>query len=361
MYTSYYPRDSRNLEDITKPSELRGLIEPSESTLATNKPKNRNVVFGMSGNYVGFLDEFEVALKSLLLNAPSDPLTIHIVADNDAYESLEKLLFHKAKLDDWQNLPSPITIQTYNIEPMKEKWKQTIEKNLAIVKKMTKWSIFRHTIGAYFRLFVGELLPPDVDDVVYLDSDVVLMASLDDIWRRQVPKDDKILFSWGAMKCSGFMIMRPRKMQDRLWEIFAQIPESTLQEELAPWPAVGDQFVLRMIEKQSPEVVGKISEEWDVSAANGPWKRKKEKMLQSRPNGAHMLHFNGGGENKVAYFKEEKYIGKNPKTWGLVRYYVDLPWQWTYSILKSRLKDGKRGHTLKINYNKKMLPKTETK
>ncbi len=58
---------------------------PSSTPLHTTV----NVVFGLSGNDSGFLAEFEVALKSKLLNAPlQSKLAIHIMADSSAYVAL---------------------------------------------------------------------------------------------------------------------------------------------------------------------------------------------------------------------------------------------------------------------------------
>ena len=51
-----------------------------------------HVTFGLSGNHSGFLAEFEVALKSVLLNAPLElSLHIHILADEDAFASLKEI------------------------------------------------------------------------------------------------------------------------------------------------------------------------------------------------------------------------------------------------------------------------------
>lgn len=48
--------------------------------------------FGLSSNNPGFLFEFEVALKSVLLNAPlKRDLFVHILADQDSFQALDDI------------------------------------------------------------------------------------------------------------------------------------------------------------------------------------------------------------------------------------------------------------------------------
>jgi len=44
--------------------------------------------------------------------------------------------------------------------------------------------VTRHTIGAYFRLFANDVLPDTVEHIVYMDTDVVVMTNLGDLWER---------------------------------------------------------------------------------------------------------------------------------------------------------------------------------
>ena len=73
-----------------------------------------HVGFGLSGNGTGFLSEFEVALKSVLLHAPLErDMHVHIIADQDAYQSLGEI-FNRNGLSTWvtRNL---IKIHAYDI------------------------------------------------------------------------------------------------------------------------------------------------------------------------------------------------------------------------------------------------------
>ncbi len=49
-----------------------------------------------------------------------------------------------------------------------------------------KTSTMALTVGAYFRLFAGEVLPSTVETVVYIDTDTVLLSSLDGIWKHHL-------------------------------------------------------------------------------------------------------------------------------------------------------------------------------
>jgi hypothetical protein len=326
----------------------------SSSSLLSETRTTRHVLLALSGNHSGFLNEFEVTLKSILLHSPSDPLTIHIMADGPAYDALDDILYAKANLTNWKTR-RPLKIATYNLQSRQEEWLRRIESRTAVAAKLSKFSLFRHTIGAYYRLFAGDVLPPDVDTVVYIDTDTVILASLDDIWQRQLVNETNItkkLYYWGEQRCSAFMILRPHEME-RVWDLYSQVPVETLQQVLSPRPVVDDQFLLQVVHRTFPEVVGKLSPEWDISAQDGPWKYGKPHLLLPHRPKAGMLHFNGGGESKDAYFKTNKYYSKD-RLWGLAKYYVELPWTWAQFVVESQVKEG-QGYPVVVDYRKKIL------
>jgi len=331
----------RSLRGISFPELSENLIYPVENN-NNRTSTTRHVLFGLSGNHTGFLAEFEVALKSVLLNGPRDSMDIHIMADEDAFEALYFILHTKANLVNWVKIPWPIHIKVYNIQNLEEGWKHIIESRFAVATNFTSFSLYRHTIGAYYRIFANEVLPPYVDNVLYIDTDVVILGSLEDIWQQQAATDEDILFSWGARMCSGFMILRP-KHETELWELYSQAPEPLLKKIIRGRPVVDDQFLLTVVQKEFPQRVGIISPEWDISAADGSWKRDGGKQMQ-----AGMLHFNGGGESKVAYFEEHTFL-KDP-IWGLVKYYVNMPWSWANFLLTSKLKSGEQSYSVQVSF-----------
>lgn len=313
-------------------------VEPLSTT-------RRHVLFALSGNHSGFFGEFEVALKSVLLNGPvDDPLTVHILADQDAYNAIGDLVFDKAQLQTW-TCRNPIRIITYNVQRLEQEWKALVLSRMARAADLTNASAFRHTVGAYYRLFSGRVLS-NVDSVVYLDTDVVVLSSLDEIWNRYY--NASALFQWGKGQCSGFTVLRP-SATETIWELFGKVSTETFAEMLKPWPVVGDQFVLRAVNRVFPDRVGWLPPRWDVSAMNGPWKFKPKRLYPNRKEGVSMLHFNGGGESKEPYFKDHKHF-QSSKHWGLAKYYVDLPWSWAQQTLKSRIRRENAGYPLELDY-----------
>ena len=110
-------------------------VENVSRTNATTSPKNPksngthdqppsstsgiHLLYGLAGNLTGFLDEFEVSLKSVLLNSPLDyNLTIHLIVDEVAHAAASHRILHQAQLEGsvWRNaitilLPSFICIE----------------------------------------------------------------------------------------------------------------------------------------------------------------------------------------------------------------------------------------------------------
>jgi len=110
-----------------------------------------NVLLALSGNHTGFLGEFQVALKSILLNAPIDAsMTVHIIGDNDAYQALGNIFIESTQFfhnltsiltppkNHYINAPTnnlytttwssrhPINIRTYNVEDRLDGWRTKI-------------------------------------------------------------------------------------------------------------------------------------------------------------------------------------------------------------------------------------------
>ena len=115
-----------------------------------------HIAFGLSGNHPGFLSEFEVAMKSVLLHAPLErDMHVHIIADREAYHSLDEI-FVRTKLSTWITRNS-IEIHAYDITPKLPELEKLIldtfimggfDPNINIGDVCAD-----HTMGAFFRLF----------------------------------------------------------------------------------------------------------------------------------------------------------------------------------------------------------------
>lgn len=344
-------------------TELRRGIS-DQAAHASPQPVNNNlqrhILFALSGNHSGFFGEFEVALKSVLLHLPPHNTTIHIMTDGPAHLTVQTILTETLQLSNWTT-PHPLHVVAYNLQDRQDQWTAQIEERMAMVRNMTSYSFFRHTVGAYYRLLSGEVLPSDVDTVLYLDTDTVVMANLENLWQHHVTDDsnDKsgqssltenvsYYFQWGSSQCSAFMILRPHKMPD-VWKLFAQVPPQILRQLLRPRPVADDQFILQAVEKTFPHVVGPtLPDVYDISAQDGPWKYgKPHLLLEHRPHGAGMLHFNGGGESKEAYYNQHRYVQQ--PVWDLAKFYVSLPWKWAQFMVQSQISKG-QGYPVSVRY-----------
>lgn len=331
-------------------------------------PPTRHVLYCLSGNDTSFMREFQVSLKSVLLNAPMyNPLTIHIIADQDAYDALDGVFTDNRMLttdgNDGDNkkeppsfqLPNQITIETYNVQSRMAKWEKFVkerqQKAIEIVNPPNK-NVLRHTIGAYLRLFADEVLPSDVDHVVYLDTDVVIMSNLATVWEQQINHDvdegddDEKLFYWGGREmCSGFLLLRPRHLP-QIWDLYTNNATKFHNNF-----AIGDQYLLQVITKNFKGRVGFFTDEWDVSAMNGPWRHIPDNLIEARPNGVGYLHFNGGGESSASFFDGKRPIHYSNSTyWNLAKYYVDMPWNWVYYQISSRVLADGPSYYLELNH-----------
>ncbi|EJK55555.1 hypothetical protein THAOC_24704 [Thalassiosira oceanica] len=64
--------------------------------------KQLHIALALSGREPGVFDEFEAALKSVLLNAPFErSLFVHIFADSNAYEELDGVLI-RTQVTSWE-------------------------------------------------------------------------------------------------------------------------------------------------------------------------------------------------------------------------------------------------------------------
>ena len=273
----------------------------------TSRPKQViNVMFGLSGNHSGFLAEFEAALKSVLLNGPvSADLAVYVLADRNAYTALPDV-FNRTRLEHsiWRD---QVSITVYNVDPFLKNWSATVRSVLHVDAHRA-----RHTVGAYFRLFGHEVLPKTVKHVIYLDTDVVVMANLAELWHS---KDEDTAFMLGSDGCDGFMILNLCK-GSKIWELAASIDFPAMSREFSN-QNIDDQLIFRAIHRTYPTEATLLPDEWSISVANGGWRYAK-KLVEVKP-AVGMLHFNGGGASKDAYF-EGGFPVKFPDSWGVSRY-----------------------------------------
>ena len=118
-----------------------------------------NVLFSSDNHYAQHLG---AAMQSLLENNPDFTVIRIYVIDNEISDlSKEKLCSIASKYSNaaifWISF---------------EKWKSQLQLNMT-------WSI---SISSYARLFVAEMIPDDIDRVLYLDCDMIVCDSLQNLW-----------------------------------------------------------------------------------------------------------------------------------------------------------------------------------
>ncbi|KAL7541196.1 hypothetical protein ACHAXR_010713 [Thalassiosira sp. AJA248-18] len=347
------------------PNQFYGATDDTLRSSASSQPHQQkqynhtNVAFALSGNHADFISEFEVGLKSVLLNAPLErTLSIHILADQDAILALtgkhnyKPPLFEIIQLQKWVSR-SQIEIHVYDVSPhipaLTKLVDDTFTKayNFQGGSMMGQSSIMVHTIGTYFRLVANRILPQTVKHVLYIDVDVVIISNLEELWR-EVETNPNALFHWGKGMCAGFVVMNVPRM-DEIWTLAQNSPIQTIAEELDQ--NINDQLIFRSVNVTYPHEVHVLSDGWDMSAAE-KWQPKLQYSLERTYPNVGMLHFNGGGGKKEAYFNNKAggFIEFFPDTWGNAKYYVTLPWAWARYQAKSLRQPDSGGYPISISF-----------
>ena len=288
----------------------------------TNLPVN--ILFALVGDHPGFIAEFEVALKSILLNFPlhSPNLDVHILLDNAAHQAVLPLLSNNHTQLNQSSWPLPISIHLYPVQSYHQQWTKRIRQTVGRINTQT------HTIGTYYRLFAHEILSPDVGPVLYLDTDVLILASLDALWQHV---NISQMYQWAGKqgRIAGFMILNLDLF--RRWDFWKMV--SDMNQNFTKLNA--DQGILRAVQDFNPNCCGWIPDDaWGLHK-EFIWRHLKRRAtfdyFVSQVPRAGMLHINGGGESKESYFKDL------PKEhFGIVQYYVDLRWPWVRYFGESR-------------------------
>lgn len=118
-----------------------------------------NILFSSDNNYAQHLG---VAIYSLLNNNREESEIAVYVVDNDIFPDNRSRL--KEIIACFQN--ASIVFIPFT------KWKDSLHLNMG-------WPI---SLSSYARLFVASMLPIDVEKVLYLDCDMIITASLQDLW-----------------------------------------------------------------------------------------------------------------------------------------------------------------------------------
>lgn len=312
-----------------------------------------HILYTLSGNHSGFLSEFIISLKSVLMNSPLDAnLTVHVMADNPAYIGL-KSLWNETNLNEWITR-NQITIHVHDIETEISHYKNVNNETIinAIYHHLSNFneSFVRtkrfHTIGALFRLFPHYLLDTNIHHILYLDTDVLMLNNLAEVWKY---RDNDKVFQWGERsKCSGFLLINLKRFRNDFWNLSKTLLDANKRR------IYGDQELFRFFNNAYPHLVSYLPPEWDAhydTAWRDQNSRKRTLMHYPRPC---FIHLNGGAKSKKSAFEVHHLVTSNKfsivTTWGIGKYYVNIPWEWARFHLKTQVNPSHEGHLIMVDY-----------
>ncbi len=118
-----------------------------------------HIVLASDNNYAPFV---AVTLVSILRTNPAlTTLHVHLLANGIADDTLRRMT----------DIPGSerLDLHTYDISDLRQRLQVNVPDTIAM--------------SSYARLFIADLLPTDIDKVLYLDCDVVAAADLTELWK----------------------------------------------------------------------------------------------------------------------------------------------------------------------------------
>ncbi|KAL3811133.1 hypothetical protein ACHAXA_006181 [Cyclostephanos tholiformis] len=268
---------------------------------------------------------------------------VHIIADGDACQVLNDV-FHRTELRTWVTRNS-IEIHAYDVTEdlphldrlLNFTFSEAHSRDPTFTVEATNAGF---SIGAYFRLIANHFIPPYVKHLLYMDTDVVIMANLGQIFQYIMANPDA-LFHWGRDMCSGFVVFNALRM-DEIWKLSALSPLENISR--TDETAVADQLLLIAINATYPHEVALLEYGWDMHVAS-KW-IYYDTLVEKIPD-VGMLHFNGGRDG-FAYWTNHNFISGYPDTWRNGNYSASLPWSWARYRAKTMIRPGQVGHKINI-------------
>lgn len=109
---------------------------------------------------------------------PSWSITVHILHDNTlSAENLDKLAYIVERYNQ--------TVKFYDVEEL-------CSERIAAIKEMCAKTVkMRYTVAMFYRFFIPNVLSPDIEKIIYFDSDLIVNLDLKELW--QIELGDKVL------------------------------------------------------------------------------------------------------------------------------------------------------------------------
>ncbi|CAJ1953949.1 unnamed protein product [Cylindrotheca closterium] len=302
----------------------------------------------------GFMDEWEVQLKSLVIHSPIDyHLHIHIIVNQAALQSIRERI-QKHSLTEIRSR-NYIRMTCYPVDDYEAEWNELIYNSTNKTPFNTAKKIY--TIGAYYRLIADRVLPLDLVNVIYMDTDVVLNSNLNALYPYLDSEKHMEWIQIGSTYCSGFMIMNLKEFPRHFWRKMDE-----LARQKTNFAGVHDQYLLRLVrESLPPESTGILPKEWNVHYSDHH--RDQSRIVDQE---IAYWHFNGIRNQRRGFWhrdydfmcrmdvsvecprdsSNETTLERFRQSWPIADFYVRIPWLWVRYMAMSLIPTGEEGYLL---------------
>lgn len=321
-----------------------------------------NVVVGIhldgKRDQTGFMDEWEVHFKSLLIHAPLDfDLHVHAIVNQAALQSIQQRVKQEAVLHEFR-FRNQVQLTCYVVDKYEAEWEELIYNKTNKTPFQSAKGMY--TIGAYYRLMADRVLPKQLVNVIYSDTDVVYNSNLNALHPYLDPKKHSEWCQIGRTYCSGFMIINLREFPEFFWNKIDILAASNTN-----FAGVHDQYLLRLVrENSAPNSTGILPDEWNIHYSDHI--RDPTRIVDRQ---AAFLHFNGI-RNQQRGFWDQDYAfvcrmdlsvqcPRNDlndtvrerfyQSWPIADYYVRIPWLWVRYMAKSLIRLDEEGHSFSFH------------
>ena len=161
-------------------------------------------LYDKNGTYSKFTGTTMLSIFENTITPPQLPsITIHILHDNTlTLDNREKFSYLAGQYNQ--------RVKFYNVEELcADKLEEIINLNPTLKTS-------RYNIATFYRLLIAQILPADVDKIIYLDSDIIVNLDLNELWRIEL--GDKpfaaVPESSNGVNTQGFALCREGYVKD---------------------------------------------------------------------------------------------------------------------------------------------------
>jgi hypothetical protein len=129
---------------------------------------------------------------------------------------------------------------------------------------------------------------------------------------------------------------------EEIWMFARRAPFPEIQKTFNDH-SLDDQLILISVNVTQPSQVNVLPDGFDMTLTNR-WQGMHFPYHKVYPE-TFMLHHNGN-HNENEYWNRTEWISAHPDSWGLMEYYINLPWSWARFFAKSELRAGSPGYSI---------------